>query len=203
MKKILKREISIKNIYLLLMSLLILMTIFFLQNTISQAQENNTPNFIEMESRYVQEDKFSITFPTIPRKIVVHSETEGYGGKTTNYQANDETGLYTFSLGELKDPINDKQTQKYFIKNLFDTLFSAGEDAELYDCEESDEYPYPLQYIYTSTHEGIGIIHIGMISFIDNRTYIKITLLCPVILLENMDKFFENYSNFLESLYIK
>lgn len=185
------------------MALLILMTIFFLQNTISQAQENNIPNFIEMTSRYVQEDKISITFPTIPRKTVVNSETAGYEVKITNYQADDDTGLYTFSLGEIKDPINDKQTQKNYIKSLFDTLFSAGENTTLYDSKQSDEYPYTLEYLYSSTHTGFDVIHVGLISLIDNKTYIKATLLCPVILLESTDEFFENYNNFINSLEIK
>lgn len=203
LKKNLKRGISIKNIYLLLMPLLILTTILILslQNTISQAQENNIPNFIEMESKHVQEERFSILFPSIPRKTIINLGAKGE--KITNYQADDDTGLYTFSLGETKESINDKKTQKHYIKNLFDTLFSTGEDTDLYNCEQSDEYPYTLEYTYTSTHTGFEIIHTGVIFLIDNKTYVKATLLCPTILLESVEKFFENYNDFIYSLEIK
>ena len=190
-----------KNVFLLSIPLVILAILFLPQNNVTRAQENKIPNFIEMESKHVQEERFAILFPSIPRKTIVDSETEGV--KITNYQADDDTGLYTFSLGELKDSINDKQAQKNYIKNLFDTLFSTGENTTLYDSKQTDEYPYTLEYLYSSTHTGFDVIHVGLISLIDNKTYIKATLLCPVILLESTDEFFENYNNFINSLKIK
>ena len=144
----------------------------------------------------VDEKEFSITFPSTPTKNVVNV-TEGM--VITNYQASDGEGLYTFSLGEMDKTIRD-EIKESFLENMFQNLLSTAPETKVYTKDISYERTYFLSYTYTSKlHQG-DWIHTGMIFFVDDNSYMKITLIYPKNLIDEAEK---KYTEFLNSLKLK
>jgi trans-2-enoyl-CoA reductase len=153
-----------------------------------------------MESKFIDDEKFSIVFPSIPRRVTFIQVLEGQKINIVSYQADDGIGLYTFSIGVLEEILSDELARKSYIEGVFRSLFSGAIDGKIYTLEQSNKNPYEISYLYTSVFKDIDWAHMGMIFLLDENTYIKITLIYP---LEKIEIANEKYSEFLNSLKIK
>ena len=197
-----KHETKIITAKWLLLIILVVgcLAVCFIRLNRCQAQQTISPSFTEMKSKFVDEEKFSITFPSIPRKTTITPSIDGEKLTITSYQSDDGIGLYTFSFGELDKPLPDESSKKFFVENLFKSLVSAAANPQVYTQEQSNKMPYDLSYLYKSKFRGTDWLHMGMIFLVNDSTYIKITLIYPVEKMEIADK---KYSKFLNSLRIK
>lgn len=184
------------------LSLLILLIAFFSLGVFAQSEssQNILPSFIEMESKYIDDEKFSLVFPSIPRRATVKQILEGQIINIVHYQADDGIGLYTFSIGVLEGILPDEPARKSYVEEVFRSLFSGAIDGKIYSLEQSSKNPYEISYLYTSVFRGIDWAHRGMIFLLNENTYIKITLIYP---LEKIEIANEKYLEFLNSLKIK
>jgi hypothetical protein len=184
------------------LSLLVLLVVFFPLGVFAQSEpsQNNLPSFIEMESKYIDDEKFSLVFPSIPRRAMFKQILEGQKINIVTYQADDGIGLYTFSIGALEGILSGEPARKSYVEEVFRALFSGAPDGKIYTLEQSSKNPYEISYLYTSVFGGIDWAHRGMIFLLNENTYIKITLIYP---LEKIEIANEKYSEFLNSLKIK
>jgi len=184
------------------LSLLVLLVVFFPLGVFAQSEpsQNNLPSFIEMESKYIDDEKFSLVFPSIPRRVMFKQILEGQKINIVTYQADDGIGLYTFSIGALEGILSGEPARKSYVEEVFRALFSGAPDGKIYTLEQSSKNPYEISYLYTSVFKGIDWAHRGMIFLLNENTYIKITLIYP---LEKIEIANEKYSEFLNSLKIK
>jgi len=189
-------KIITAKLVLLIISCLVICFMGFNQG---QAQ-NISPSFTKMESRFIDEEKFSITFPSIPRKMTITQAMKGQKLNIASYQADDGIGLYAFSFGELEKALTNEPTKKLFVENLFKSLVSTASGAKIHTQEQANKNPYNLSYLYTSKLHGVDWAHMGMIFLVTESVYIKITLIYPIERIEIADK---KYSEFLGSLKIK
>ena len=184
------------------LSLLILLIAFFSPGVFAQSEslQNILPYFIEMESKFIDDEKFSLVFPSIPRRTTFKQILEGQIINIISYQADDGIGLYTFSIGALEGILSGEPARKSYVEEVFRSLFSGAIDGKIYTLEQSSKNPYEISYLYTSIFKGIDWAHMGMIFLLNENTYIKITLIYP---LEKIEIANEKYSEFLNSLKIK
>jgi hypothetical protein len=164
------------------------------------SKQNIPPSFIEMESKLIDDEKFSIVFPSIPRRTTIKQTLEGQKINIVSYQADDGIGLYTFSIGVSEEILSNELAKKSYVEKVFRSLFSGAIDGKIYTLEQSNKKPYEISYLYTSVFKGVDWAHMGMIFLLDENTYVKITLIYPM---EKIDIAIEKYSEFLNSLKIK
>jgi hypothetical protein len=192
-----KPRLDKMKVYFLIIVYLLITLLGFSQG---YAQQNTSPSFTYMESKFIDEEKFSITFPSISRRTTITQTVEGQKLNITSYQADDGIGLYTFSIGELEKSLPDESAKKFFVENLFKSLVSTATGAKIYTQEQANKNPYNLSYLYTSKLYGIDWVHMGMIFLLNKSAYIKITLIYPV---EKIETAYKKYLEFLNSLKIK
>jgi len=166
----------------------------------SESSQNTLPSFIEMESKFIDDEKFSLVFPSIPRRATVKQILEGQIINIVTYQADDGIGVYTFSIGALEGILPDEPARKSYVEEVFRSLFSGAIDGKIHILEQSSKNPYEISYLYTSIYKGIDWAHMGMIFLLNENTYIKITLIYPLEKIEIANK---KYLEFLNSLKIK
>jgi len=146
-------------------SLLILVIAFLSLGVCAQSEssQNTLPSFIEMESKFIDDEKFSLVFPSIPRRATFKQILEGQIINIVTYQADDGIGVYTFSIGALEWILPDEPARKSYVEEVFRSLFSGAIDGKIHILEQSSKNPYEISYLYTSIYKGIDWAHMGMI----------------------------------------
>jgi len=184
------------------LSLLILVIAFFSLGAFAQSvpSQNILPSFTEMESKFIDDEKFSLVFPSIPRRTTGTQILEGQTINIVHYQADDGIGVYTFSIGALEGILPNEPARKSYVEEVFRLLFSGVIDGKIYNLKQSNKNPYEISYLYTSVYRDIDWAHRGRIFLLNENTYIKITLIYP---LEKIEIANVKYLEFLNSLKIK
>ncbi len=108
--------------------------------------------------------------------------------------------MYAFSYGRLSSVLKGGSQQKEFVRDLFKGLLSTAKNAQTHTEHQSDRMPFDLSYLYTSDFHGDTLAHMGMLFLVDDKAYIKITLVYPA---SRVDEAAEKYTRFLNTLQLK
>lgn len=203
--KILKRNFAIGVVVLVGIGFVGLLSYAAQAGTKSQAIGSSqaatiAPSFTELDSNLVDTDGFSIAFPSNPRRAVVNQKAGDENLRIETYQAGDGVGMYAVSYGQLDAALRGVSQKKEFVRNLFKGLVSTAKNAQVHTEHQSDQMPFDLSYLYTSDFHGDTLAHMGMVFLVDDKAYIKITLVYPE---SRVDEATEKYTQFLNTLQLK